>query len=166
MFADGQPGLCKSNYPASMSETRPNVLRLISHMLAAVFNSRSAFRAQWSAMETHPSRTDPIAGRWIGEWISQRSGHRGQLRCVLVPVSSELYRAYFHAVFSKLFRVAYATELKVERLNGRMQLKGEEDLGSLAGGVYRSTGEISGGNFDCNYSCKYDEGVFRLKRVD
>jgi hypothetical protein len=149
-----------------MNETRPGVLRLISHMLAAVFNSRSAFNAQWKAMETQPCVADGIAGRWTGEWISQRTGHRGQLRCVLIPISSELCRAYFHAAFSKLFRVAYITELKVDRMNGRTQLKGEEDLGNLAGGVYRSTGEITGSSFDCHYSCKYDEGVFRLKRLE
>ena len=38
---------------------------------------------------------------------------------------------------SKLFRVAYATELDLQRKDGHTSLVGQQDLGSLAGGVYR-----------------------------
>jgi hypothetical protein len=148
-----------------MSKQRTSIFRLISHMLAAVFNSRSAFHAQWRRFETEPA-SDGIAGRWIGEWISDRSGHRGELKCVLTPASAEVYRAYFYATFSRLFSVGYVTQLKAERTNGPPRLTGEEDLGSLAGGIYRCDGEVSGTDFNCRYSCKYDNGIFRLKRLD
>jgi hypothetical protein len=147
------------------STTRPNPLRLFSHMLAAVFNSRSTFLEQWRRFETKAEKQDGIAGRWVGEWVSDSSGHRGELKCVLVPVSSGIYRAYFYAAFSRFFRVGYATELKAELTRDRVNLKGEEDLGALAGGVYRCVGEAAGDEFNCKYSCKYDHGVFRLRRM-
>ena len=134
-------------------------------MLAAVFNSRSAFHAQWRRCETERV-SDGIAGRWIGEWISQRSGHRGGLKCVFTPASAGVYQAYFYATFSRLFSVGYVTQLKAEQISGRARLTGEEDLGPLAGGIYRCEGEVSGNEFNCRYSCKYDNGIFRLKRVD
>jgi hypothetical protein len=149
-----------------MNKPRSNVFRLISHMLAAVFNSRSAFQHEWRRYQTLPNASDGIAGRWVGEWISEHSGHRGELRCVLTPISLELHRAFFYATFSRLFRVGYVTELKAERCGDRTCLRGEEDLGALAGGIYRCEGEVSGTNFDCKYSCKYDHGIFRLKRLD
>lgn len=143
---------------------RPNPLRLASHMLAALFNSRSAFLEQWRRYETLAQPPEGIAGRWVGEWVSESSGHRGELKCVLDPVGAGLYRACFYATYSRFFRVGYATELKAETANGRTYLKGEEDLGALAGGVYRCEGEATANEFNCNYSCKYDHGVFHLRR--
>jgi hypothetical protein len=138
-----------------LAVSSPNILRLASHMLAAVFNSRSAFQ----------DKPQGIGGRWIGEWISELSAHHGELRCVLEPASSNEYRAYFYARFSKLFSVGYVTSLKGEQTNGRTLLKAEEDLGPLAGGIYRCDGEATPAEFNCRYSCKYDQGVFRLKRL-
>jgi hypothetical protein len=134
-------------------------------MLAALFNNRSAFRREWRRHESSRTTADSIEGRWGGEWISDLSGHRGELKCVLAPIAPGKYRAFFHASFSKLFRVAYATELNLEQSDGRVSLAGEQDLGALAGGVYRCHGEIRGTDFNCKYSCKYDRGVFRLRRI-
>jgi hypothetical protein len=146
------------------SATRPNPLRLVSHMLAALFNSRSAFLQQWRRYEPSIEKPDGIAGRWVGEWVSESNGHHGELKCVLAPVSAGVYRAYFYATFSRFFRVGYATDLKAESTNGRVCLKGEEDLGPLAGGVYRCEGEATANEFNCKYSCKYDHGDFHLRR--
>jgi hypothetical protein len=148
-----------------VSNSKSNILRLISHILAGLFNSRSAFHAQWRRYQPRAVGPKTIAGRWTGEWISEITGHRGELRCVLVPGSSGC-TAYFYAKFSKLFRVGYVTTLIVQEVDGRTLLKGEEDLGALAGGIYRSEGEITSTEFNCAYSCKYDRGMFRLKRLD
>ena len=149
-----------------MSVTRRNPLRMLSHALAALFNSRAAFLEQWRRYETLETPPQPVAGRWLGEWISETSGHRGELKCVLAPVSKSVYRAHFYAAFAKLFRVAYATDLNIEQTNGHTLLKGEEDLGALAGGLYRCEGEVNGNELHCCYSCKYDRGTFRLQRLD
>jgi hypothetical protein len=132
-------------------------------MLAAVFNSRAAFRKKWEQAMGLPC-SDPVCGRWAGEWVSDQSGHRGELRCVIKPNGPNRYQAHFYATFSKWFKVSYTTELISLQKNGAIQLKGEEDLGRLAGGTYRSEGEVKGDSFDCHYSCKYDHGTFRLKR--
>ena len=147
-----------------MSNTRLNPLRMLSHALAALFNSRSAFLQQWRYYENQPGETPGIAGRWVGEWISEANGHHGELKCVLEPLSPLVYRAHFYATFGKIFRVGYATDLAVEQTGDRLCLKGEEDLGALAGGIYRCDGEVVGNGLQCRYSCKYDHGIFRLKR--
>jgi hypothetical protein len=147
------------------SKTGSNPLRMAAHMLAALFNSRSAFLTQWRRYESGVEKSGGIAGRWIGEWVSESSGHRGELKCVLVPLTESSYQACFYAAYSKFFRVGYATELNAEPVNGRICLKGEEDLGVLAGGVYRCEGEATSTEFNCKYSCKYDHGVFRLRRL-
>lgn len=134
-------------------------------MLAALFNSRSAFHDQWDRYQPSPT-SDGVVGRWTGEWVSAHSGHRGELRCVLAPAAAGVYRAFFHATFSKLFRVGYITDLKVEPGQNTILLRGEQNLGALAGGIYRCDGEINQNDFLCHYSCKYDEGTFRLKRLD
>ena len=141
-------------------------MRLFSHMLAALFNSRSEFRKQWRRYEVSSEKPDGIAGRWVGEWVSESTGHRGELRCALVPVSQAVYQACFYAAYSKFFRVGYVTELKVESTEGKTRLKGEEDLGALAGGIYRCEGEATPDEFNCRYSCKYDHGVFQLRRLE
>ncbi len=147
-----------------MKNPGSNVLRLISHMLAAVFNSRAAFHREWKRCAGQPAPGDGIEGRWVGEWISDLSGPHGALKCVLAHAAPGVVRAYFHASFSLLFTVGYVTELQTEKTPTGALLKGEEDLGSLAGGIYRCEGQISGEAFDCRYSCKYDRGVFRLRR--
>ena len=146
-----------------MSKPNPNVFRLLSHALAALFNSRAAFHRQWEQESTLPC-ADPVCGRWAGEWISDQSGHRGELRCVMKPNGSNRYQAHFYATFSKWFRVSYTTELVSQEHDGAVRLKGEENLGRLAGGTYRSEGEVRGDQFICQYSCKYDHGTFRLHR--
>jgi hypothetical protein len=148
-----------------MSKSRSNPLRLVAHMLAAVFNSRAIFHREWKRYAS-AGATDPVAGRWTGEWISEHNGHRGQLKCVLLRAPPEAYRACFHASYSWLFRVAYVTTLKAVRQDGAFVLTGEENLGSLAGGVYRCEGRITGAQFECKYSCKYDHGLFHLSRLD
>lgn len=142
---------------------RSNPIRLLSHMLAALFNSRAAFHQQWELYQSG-LENDRLTGRWTGEWISEQSGHRGELKCVLSPTGANTYRAFFYASYSKWFRVGYATELKAEPGKTGTHLHGEEDLGPLAGGVYSCDGEVSDSEFLCRYSCKYDHGIFRLKR--
>jgi hypothetical protein len=138
---------------------------MISHMLAALLNSRAAFHREWKRYETQPGQKDAIVGRWQGEWVSEQSGHRGELKCVLSPAAENRYTACFYASYSLIFKVGYVTPLQVQRRDGRTFLEGEADLGTLAGGIYRCNGEVNGDDLTCHYSCKYDHGVFRLKRL-
>jgi hypothetical protein len=146
-----------------MTKSRANPLRLLAHMLAAVFNSRAAFRQEWQRQD-NSTAPDLVTGRWIGEWVSEKSGHRGELRCVLTPEGPDFYRAHFYATFSKLFSVGYVTKFEAARTDGSVHLRGEENLGRLAGGVYRCEGNVQDDELLCQYSCRYDRGIFRLKR--
>ena len=149
-----------------MGKPRANPLHLIAHMLAALLNSRAVFHREWKRYQGAPGQSDGISGRWHGQWVSEDSGHRGELKCVLTPLSEGVYRACFYATFSLLFRVGYVTPLKAQRQAARVLLKGEADLGALAGGLYRCEGEANGNELTCRYSCKYDHGVFELKKLD
>lgn len=149
-----------------MSKGRPNPVRMISHALAALFNSRSAFLEQWRRYETSRVPAQGLAGRWIGEWISEANGHQGELKCVLEPISATRYRAHFYASFARVFKVGYETDLSLEDSSGRACLRGEADLGALAGGTYRCEGEVTGNRLECRYRCRYDHGLFHLKRLE
>lgn len=144
--------------------SKSNPFRLLSHMLAAAFNSRAVFHREWQRYPQDSTKHDPVSGRWIGEWISEQSSHHGELKCVLIPEGQNAYRACFYANYSWLFSVGYVTKLDARYADGRTLLQGQEDLGSLAGGIYRCEGTVSESEFHCKYSCKYDHGVFRLKR--
>ena len=113
-------GLWRSHQ--AMSKPGPNIFRLVSHSLAAVFNSRAAFHREWEQASALSS-ADPASGRWAGEWISEQSGHRGELRCVLKPNGSNRYQAHFYATFSKWFRVGYTTELVSQDSDGAIRLR-------------------------------------------
>lgn len=75
------------------------------------------------------------------------------------------FEAKFHARYAKCLRVCYTTQLKATAIENGFHLEGEADLGGLAGGVYTYRGELMGERLNCTYACKYDKGVFELKRV-
>ena len=62
---------------------------------------------------------------------------------VLRRVSPTEYRASFHAKYRKVLGFKYETRFLGEVRDGVFVFKGEEDLGMLAGGLYRYTGSIS-----------------------
>src|SRR5258707_317352 len=84
-------GLSNSRHDHRMSKSNPNVFRLLSHMLAAVFNSRAAFHREWQR-GANQAASDLVTGRWTGEWVSEKSGHRGKLRCVMTEHRHNYYR--------------------------------------------------------------------------
>jgi hypothetical protein len=127
--------------------------RNVAHVLAALFNNRADFQKRWKAGKEE---------RWQGEWTSEANGHHGPLKCLLTPDDSGDYRAMFYAVYASVLSVAYTVSLHGEKMDGKLKLKGELDLGKLAGGVYRYEGELAAQEFCCNYRCAYDHGTFRL----
>ncbi len=139
----------------------PNVLRSLSHTLAALTANGGAFRAAWER-----AALDSAAGaRWQGEWRSQVNGHHGALRCVLRQVAAAEFEANFHARYARFLRVCYTTRLRATPFGDGWRLEGESDLGGLAGGVYTYRGELGRDRFTCSYHCLYDHGVFDLQPV-
>ena len=120
----------------------------------------------WSAFET--SGADPLEGRWQGVWRSEWNDHSGQLRCMLSREGPRRYLAWFHARYARIFSFQYKTVFTVtEDQAGMYRLEGEQDLGKLAGGLYRYAAAIQGDDFQATYeAANGDHGVFELLRVE
>jgi len=135
------------------------------HLFAPLTANCRDFNERWLAT-ADPVDPESVSGRWEGEWISHKTGHRGPLRSVILAVASDRWRARFHAGYSRVFRACYATDLIASRIErGRYQFKGSSDLGWIAGGVYEYDGEATSGSLVCRYRSRMDYGEFRLKRV-
>jgi len=141
-------------------------LAVLTLLLAIFASGCSTFNRHWDRAAGQLPPADAIAGRWEGAWTSDVNGHTGRLRCLLTRESEASYRAQFRATYWKLFRFSYAVSLAVAERDGVWRLNGEEDLGKMAGGVYRYEGQVSPTNFDATYSSKYDHGVFKMQRPE
>jgi len=149
-----------------MSESRfLQEVRSVAHTLAALTSNCAEFSRLWRDAERQ-TRASGLSGGWVGEWISEANGHRGQLQCVLSETGSKKYRASFHATYSKVLRVCYTVELRGSTIGSQTQLEGETDLGRLAGGIYHYSGTAGEGQFQCQYRCSYDHGTFRLRKLN
>lgn len=155
-----------SDSPAMLSfnrtEAMPNVFRELAHALAALTTNCAQFHEAWDKARS----ANGVEGRWRGEWRSEVNGHHGPIDCVLAASGEYLIAASFHAEYSKVLRVCYTVQLQAERVGDGFRLRGEADLGRLAGGVYSYEGELSTMQLLCRYRCRYDHGMFDLKPVD
>src|SRR5687768_12433952 len=72
-----------------------------------------AFDRKWNRMasETSADGQDPLAGRWVGTWESERSNHKGKLRAIVTPVNEITYRARFNATYMGILRFGYSMNL-------------------------------------------------------
>jgi hypothetical protein len=107
-----------------------------------------------------------IAGRWEGEWRSNKNNHHGRLRCVIHGFGNGAYAAHFKATYWKVLRFSYVVGLQGERTNNVFRFHSEVDLGKLAGGVYEYEGTVTPVRFSSTYRSRYDHGTFEMKRVD
>lgn len=126
----------------------------------------SSFNREWSAAGKSPTPADSMTGRWEGRWSSDVNGHNGALRCIISPVTNDVVRAQFRATYLKVARFSYTVPLQVTASNGVWHFCGEENLGVMAGGVYRYAGAANSTNFNATYTSKHDWGVFRMTRPE
>jgi hypothetical protein len=122
------------------------------------------FNRAWDKAGQTPASADSIEGRWEGRWLSDINGHTGRLRCLLTRSGDTNYTARFRATYWKIFRYSYQVDLQFEQRDGLWHLRGDENLGWLAGGVYQYSGSVSPTNFQSTYRSKYDHGVFEMTR--
>ena len=129
-----------------------------------------SFDRQWrqlshAAAAGESETSDKLAGRWEGKWVSEANNHRGKLRAIVTPLNDTTYRANFDATYLGLLRFGYGMGLKAApRANGVIIFEGQEDLGPLAGGVYRYKGTADGTTFHCLYESGNDHGYFEMIR--
>jgi hypothetical protein len=142
------------------------VVRSLSHILAALFNKRSEFERAWKEYKPPTGGNSAIEGRWVGQWRSEMSQHSGELKCLLSRVRPGQLDAKFLAAFRRVFRVGYGVSLDAEETGNGFRLKGQSDLGALAGGVYLYEGEVTLHEFRCTFRSEQDRGLFALKRLD
>lgn len=125
----------------------------------------STFNRDWKAAAQKPAPSNDITGAWDGRWLSERNGHRGRLQCILVKQDHNTYSARFKARFWKIFTARYTVPLQITAgTNNTFRLEGDNNLGKLAGGVYRYTGEATPQAFQSRYTNQYDHGIFEMKR--
>jgi hypothetical protein len=134
-----------------------------THLLAPLTANCSDFKEHWERASSPVAAG--MAGRWLGEWVSTPSGHRGPLRCVIDVTSDEQWHARFRAGYARVFRACYATDFHVARVApDRWTFSGRSDLGALAGGQYEYSGEATLEALICRYKSPHDHGEFRLRR--
>jgi hypothetical protein len=139
------------------------VLQELIHLFAPLTANCRDFTNRWDAAGTLDRAG--VSGRWEGEWISEVSGHRGPLQCVLTPVAPALWHMAFRASYSKFFRACYTTHFNVVQEEGRWSFTGSQDLGKIAGGQYEYTGQATVTEMTCQYRSAADAGEFRLSRT-
>jgi hypothetical protein len=136
----------------------------VTGMLVLLLCDCSTFNRAWRKAEKTPVPADSIEGRWEGRWLSEVNGHTGALRCLVSRDASDQYAARFRATYLKVQHFSYTVPLQVERHDGEWQFTGEEDLGWMAGGVYRYAGMATPTNFDSTYESGADHGTFEMGR--
>ena len=135
----------------------------ILHLLAPLTANCRNFNDRWEAAAGLDA--SGASGRWEGEWVSDKTGHRGPLRCVVSVVSPGSWHLAFRASYGGVFRACYATDFTVAHESGRWSFRGRQDLGTLASGVYEYTGHATLNEMVCRYTSAKDFGEFRLVRV-
>jgi hypothetical protein len=143
--------------------TRAGSLALIA---ALGFCGCSSFNRAWRDADMNPMPTNSIAGCWEGHWVSDVNGHHGALRCIISSPEDGAYQARFRATYMKVLKFGYTVPLSVAQSNGVWRFNGEEDLGAMAGGVYRYEGSATSTEFYSTYSSEYDHGAFQMKRPE
>ncbi len=124
----------------------------------------SSFSREWKAATPPAQDALGIEGRWIGTWQNTNNTHADRMRAVVREVAPLEYRVYFHAKYKKILGFKYHATFLGSAQNGAFVFHGEQDLGKLAGGLYRYDGSIRPTNFFSTYQSKYDSGTFTLGR--
>jgi hypothetical protein len=124
----------------------------------------SSFNRDWKKAAVTSTPASGLNGRWEGTWRSAVNGHNGKLRALITETGPGKYSARFHAKYQKILSFGYTVPLQVAQTDSGFTFRGEADLGSLAGGLYRYEGHADDTNFTSTYSCKYDHGHFQMRR--
>lgn len=133
-------------------------------VLALLVCGCSSFNRDWKRAGKNPVSADTISGRWEGRWLSDVNAHTGKLRCLITHQTNDLYAARFRASYMTILRFSYTVPLTVTASNGGWHFHGAEDLGAMAGGIYRYEGRATQTNFHSSYDSKYDRGIFEMQR--
>ena len=125
----------------------------------------SGFDRAWKAAGERPTPENAITGRWAGTWQSETSDHSGKLRAMITEQDENTYLARYHATYAGWLTFETKARLRGEQTGeGRVEFRGEEDLGWLAGGVYEYKGHATPEEFFSTYRSKHDHGTYTMTR--
>ncbi|MFT5124972.1 MAG: hypothetical protein ACI97B_003611, partial [Verrucomicrobiales bacterium] len=129
-----------------------NALRtLILIALTLTLTSCStAYNRAWKNFED-PTPADAFTGKWKGTWTSTYNGHTGGLRAMITRQEGDGYLARFHATYAKVLQFSHHNTFTATRKGEQILFEGENDLGKLAGGIYKYKGTVEGDHFDSTY---------------
>jgi len=145
------------------------LMRTLLLLAAFGLGACSSFEREWRENQVGSAISrDPFAGAWDGKWTSSRHGppanrFGGRLRCIFTPKEAGKYDAHFKANWHG-FATTYHVLFRTERRGEELRFRGEHDLGSLVGGIYRYEGRVTRERFDSTYDSRYDAGRFEMTR--
>lgn len=125
-----------------------------------------AFRSAWKKAPV----TSGVEGKWKGTWLSDASGHHGNLSCVVSPPPASrkhtFHQFFYHATWMHILSGSYkAIHTVKKQKDGTYTFSGEHKMPNWAGGLYHYEGTIKGDEFKANYKCPIDNGTYTMKRV-
>jgi hypothetical protein len=129
--------------------------------------SHEAWATSSAVATTAPASADPLAGRWDGKWVSERDGHSGHLRAIVDRVDGgDTYHIEYDGWFFGILRFTHGMNVTATRAaeGTTVHFEGQEDLGALAGGIYRYDGAADGREFKSTYQSNADHGRFEMHR--
>lgn len=137
-------------------------------LFAVMATGCSSFDREWSeAAAISPASGNDIVGRWEGTWQSNFNGHNGGLRAIITKVDDQTHHAKFHATYQGFLSFPYELDIKTTPSEQATSFEGEADLGALAGGMYKYTGQATSTKFHSDYSASNgDHGTFTMKRPE
>jgi len=146
-----------------MGLTRPAV-GLIALALLWSLTGCNSFEREWKRESRYPTAYGTIAGVWKGKWVSDKTGHEGELRAVIKRIDHDTFHVWYDSVYEKTLHFKYDLFMDVRLEGTTAYFKGRADLGKLAGGVYTYEGKADTYNFFSTYRSKYDYGTFEMTR--
>lgn len=132
--------------------------------LVFVLTGCSTFDRDYEAALDQSVAADSPEGPWKGRWVSNKNGHKGELRCIVEKGIEETYTARFKARFWKCFTYTSTAELQMAEGDGERTFSGDAQLGWLAGGQYDYEGRVNQKFFFSEYENKWDYGTFYMER--
>jgi hypothetical protein len=133
-------------------------------LLAPLLAGCSSFHREWREAANFAVPAGDISGRWEGTWQNRNNTHQDKLRAILTRVGPNEYKARFHAKYKWILSFNSRTTFRGTWEANEFVFRGEENLGWLAGGVYRYAGRISSTNFFSTYDNRHNSGTYTLKR--
>ena len=136
----------------------------VTSLLLPLLTGCSSFHREWRAAANFAVPADDISGRWEGTWQNSNNTHQDKMCAILTRTGEGEYAGWFHAKYQKILSFGYRTAFTGIWEGTEFVFRGEENLGKLAGGVYKYAGRISPTNFFSTYESRYNSGTYTLKR--